>query len=918
MSPGLLAQTIEIDARIELPSPTGTHLHMGNPGPAGAELTLNNKYLSLGGEPIIPVMGEVHYSRVKRENWEDIILKMKANGINIIAFYAIWIHHEESESIFDWSGNKDLRAFVELCQKHDMWAYPRLGPWCHGEVRNGGLPDWLVKREDMKVRSNDPAYQHYAERWYQQIGQQLAGLYYKDGGPIIGVQLENEYWRGKGGEDHIMWLKQTAQRFGMDVPMYTVTGWRSASVPEGEAIPLWGGYPTAPWNTNLGKISRNESYVFRMPINSQAIGNKDNSDRYQPDYSLYPYFTCELGVGNQLSEHRRPVIDPMDGATIALSSIASGSNLPGYYVFAGGLNPVGKFTTLEEDQLESGYWNEYPDISYDFQAAIRETGEIAPSYHKVKPLHYFLNEFGDHLAPMQPIVPEGQEEPDDLKYSFRTDGASGFLFISNYYRGYTNSTKEDVQFTVQLQDEEITFPSKPVDIVDSAVFFWPVNMQMGEAILGCATVQPICQISNGEYQDWYFRQSGDIEVEFWLKGEAIEKLIVGGTSVAPVQRGSESYRLSGFPRDLTEPIIFTTDDGQTHRIFVLTNKQAEQFWYFQDAGQEYAFLSTANLYMDEHQQLHAFSTHEVDTIISLGRIEARGEKREILPSGFSRYTISYPSESIAIRLNPADLIDEAQWLSITAERQGGSRTLDHRQFFKNFSLEHSADIRRATFYFLGEAACKIRLNGRWVNQSVSADEVNKIDLTGYVQKGLNDLMLDFAYADTARAFAGVLEVEYYTSDKIQIATDSSWLTVQQYKIPAPWEDPRGKTQPTITERPYSPDHPGFSDARYALSFNQGTQKFENVFLRIDYKGDKAQLRIGERLVADNFNNGTTWSVNLRDMPMVYGEPLILEIQPLTEDTRLYTERELVRDWAELEIIEVEIEQKVIFELVPGE
>ena len=112
------------------------HLKMGNPGRTGKEISVNNYYMSLGGKPTIPVLGEIHYSRVPREQWEDMLLKMKACGVTIVASYVIWNHHEEEK--FNWSGNRDLKAFTALCKKHGLWFYPRIGPWSHAEVRNGG------------------------------------------------------------------------------------------------------------------------------------------------------------------------------------------------------------------------------------------------------------------------------------------------------------------------------------------------------------------------------------------------------------------------------------------------------------------------------------------------------------------------------------------------------------------------------------------------------------------------------------------------------------------------------------------------------------------------------------------------------------------------------------------------------------
>ena len=198
-----------IDASKVSPDVKSGYFKMGNPGPAGKQLQVNSRYLTLNGVPQIPVMGELQFSRMAQDRWEDEILKMKACGVNIIATYVFWNHHEEIEGQFDWQGNKDLRSFVKLCQKLGVLVYPRIGPWAHGEARNGGTPDWLLRKKYLNDRSLDPVYDQYVDRYFKQIGLQLKGLMYKDGGPIVGVQLENEYWHGKQGEPYIMWLKQT-------------------------------------------------------------------------------------------------------------------------------------------------------------------------------------------------------------------------------------------------------------------------------------------------------------------------------------------------------------------------------------------------------------------------------------------------------------------------------------------------------------------------------------------------------------------------------------------------------------------------------------------------------------------------------------------------------------------------------------
>ncbi|MFA9389183.1 MAG: beta-galactosidase [Prolixibacteraceae bacterium] len=886
------AQTIEIDARNSDYQLIEGDLRMGNAGPVGSKIKVNNKYLTYADEPILPVMGEVHFTRIPREKWEETILKMKANGITIIAYYIFWIHHEEIEGQFNWGDNYDVKAFTALCQKHGLWAYPRLGPWCHGEVRNGGLPDWLMQKENIKLRSNDPAYLSYAEKWYSEIGHQLKGLFYKDGGPIIGIQLENEYWRGKGGESHILWLKQTAQKYGIDVPLYTVTGWRNASVPEKEVIPLWGGYPAAPWNTNLKKITKNESYLFQQPINDESIGHKENNDKYTPDYSLYPYLTCELGIGNQLSEHRRPIIDPIDGLAIASANLASGSNLPGYYVFAGGLNPVGKLTTLEEDRWESGYWNEYPDISYDFQAAIRETGEIAPSYQQVKSLHYFLNEFGSLLAPMQPMLPENNNDPDDLQYSFRTNGSSGFLFVSNYSRGFVKSTKNKVKFELKLKDETLSLPTQNIDIADSTIFIWPVNFMLNNITLKYATAQPICNISTNDTITWFFKATNGIPTEFLFSNKEVENVRSNGATII---QNENSWLIKDVKSGLNNPVFLNEKEGLRHRIFVLSEKQSQKFWHFKDKENELAFWSTANLTLDEKNQLRAFSTHQNDTIVcfnsQLSLINTTNTREQKTSLGLQQIILDNPEENPVCTIAKADLINDCQWIQLNPGKYDSRNELYHIQLFKEFSIENTAAIRKATLYLLGDVSCKMNVNKRWVNQEMQSGQVSLVDLTTYLSKGSNQLMFDFPYTDNETLFKATLEVEFYNSDKVIIGTDSSWTSVIQYKIPAPWDHPKTNLVSCSSHTPERFQNSAFTLNRFALSVDaQSLLKYKNAYLRINYEGNKAQCRSGQNLIADNFNNGTLWSINLNSVDFDQTEPLIIEIEPWHGHEEIYFDK----------------------------
>src|ERR1035438_10449045 len=240
----------------------------------------------------------------------------------------------------------------------------------------------------------------------------------------VGIQLENEYsMRGPGaGEEHILALKRLAIESGLDVPLYLVTGWDNAAVPRRAVLPVYGGYPDAPWDGSLTKLPPPEVYSFRfqsrVAANMGAVSSADamaapsSAPPSTPD--LLPYFTAEMGGGNEVTYHRRPVIQDDDVAAMLPVMLGSGVNLYGTYMFQGGENPEGKLSPLQESQA-TGYPNDVPIKSYDFQAPLGEYGQERASFRKLKVLQYFLNDFGADLAPMMVHAPDAiPKNPEDL------------------------------------------------------------------------------------------------------------------------------------------------------------------------------------------------------------------------------------------------------------------------------------------------------------------------------------------------------------------------------------------------------------------------------------------------------------------------------------------------------------------------
>ena len=462
--------------------------------------TYNEKYLIKNGEPWFPIMGEMHYSRYPSQYWEESIEKMKAGGVDVISTYVLWIHHEEIEGIYDFTGNRNLRAFVETCKKCNIYMMLRIGPWCHAEVRNGGFPDWLLKKE-FEVRTNDEAYFKVIHQFYSKIYEEVEGLLLKDGGPIIGVQIENEYGHcggltGEAGEMHMKRLTQMAKEIGFDVPLYTATGWGGAMT--GGLIPVMGGYCEAPWDQRLTEIEPSGNYIFTHERNDHNIGSDYGfGEGITFDMSKFPYLTAELGGGLQVTHHRRPIARSKDIGAMSMVKLGSGVNLLGYYMYHGGINPKGKLSFLQESKV-SGSINDLPELNYDFRAPIRAYGQVSETYKEIKLLAMFVKDFGSSLCEMPARIPKNNplypSNLTDLRTSIRANGKSGYVFINNYQRRYPMKAHENVVLEVELEQETITYP--PIHIKNEDYFFYPFNMEIGGALLKTAVATPLCRLDN--------------------------------------------------------------------------------------------------------------------------------------------------------------------------------------------------------------------------------------------------------------------------------------------------------------------------------------------------------------------------------------------------------------------------------------
>ena len=193
----------------------------------GGTFTTGDKTFLLNGKPFVVKAAELHYPRIPRAYWEHRIKMCKALGMNTVCLYVFWNIHEQKEGQFDFTGNNDVAAFCRLCQKNGMYVIVRPGPYVCAEWEMGGLPWWLLKKKDIRLREQDPYFMQRVEIFEKEVGKQLAPLTIQNGGPIIMVQVENEY--GSYGKDkpYVSAIRDIVKKSGFDKVSLFQCDWSS-------------------------------------------------------------------------------------------------------------------------------------------------------------------------------------------------------------------------------------------------------------------------------------------------------------------------------------------------------------------------------------------------------------------------------------------------------------------------------------------------------------------------------------------------------------------------------------------------------------------------------------------------------------------------------------------------------------------
>ena len=190
----------------------------------------------LDGKPVKLLSGAVHYFRLVREYWEDCLFNLKAMGFNTVETYIPWNIHEPEEGVFDFNGNKDVESFVKLAGDMGLHVILRPSPFICAEWEFGGLPPWLLRYGDMKVRTDTPLFLSKVESYYKELFRRIAPLQITHGGPVIMMQVENEYGSFGNDKNYLRQIKRLMEENGAQVPLFTSDGSWDAALEAGSLI----------------------------------------------------------------------------------------------------------------------------------------------------------------------------------------------------------------------------------------------------------------------------------------------------------------------------------------------------------------------------------------------------------------------------------------------------------------------------------------------------------------------------------------------------------------------------------------------------------------------------------------------------------------------------------------------------------
>ncbi|XP_061768062.1 beta-galactosidase isoform X1 [Nerophis ophidion] len=405
------------------------------------------------GEPFRYISGSIHYSRIPRAYWKDRLLKMYMAGLNAIQTYIPWNFHEESPGQYNFSGDRDLEHFLQLTQDIGLLVILRPGPYICAEWDMGGLPAWLLQKKDIVLRSSDPDYIAAVDSWMGKLLSTVKPYLYQNGGPIISVQVENEYGSYFACDHNYMRHLSKLMRsyLGEETVLFTTDGGALGFLKCG---PIQGVYATVDFGPGA-----NVSAAFDVQRYAEPRGPLVNSE----------YYTGWLDVWG--SPHS--VVSTTKVAKTLNEMLAMGANV-NMYMFTGGTN--------------FGYWNgalapySSQPTSYDYDAPLTEAGDLTEKYFSIR-----------EVIKMYRKIPDGIIPPSSPKFAY---GAVKMNLLQT-----VSEALESLSFSGPVVS---TFPQTFTDL--NQVFGY--MLYRTELPVDCSTPTPLSSPLNGVHDRAYVSVNG--------------------------------------------------------------------------------------------------------------------------------------------------------------------------------------------------------------------------------------------------------------------------------------------------------------------------------------------------------------------------------------------------------------------------
>ena len=367
----------------------------------------------LDGKPVKLLSGAIHYFRIMPEYWENCFYNLKAMGFNTVETYIPWNIHEPEEGVFDFSGNKDVVRFVRLAQSMGLMVILRPTPFICAEWEFGGLPSWLLRYPDMKVRTNTPLFLSKVDAYYKELFSRIAPLQITEGGPVIMMQVENEYGSFGNDKNYLRAIKGMMEKYGVRVPMFTSDGAWPAALEAGNLV--------------------EDGVLATGNFGSRSNENLDAMEAFFREKGVKMPLMCMEFWDGWFNRWKEPVItrDAEDLAMEVKQLLKRASiNL---YMFQGGTN----FGFYNGCSARGN--NDLPQItSYNYDAVMTEWGQPSDKFYKLRQV----------IRELYPQIPT-MEPRDNERFAYPQAKLTGKVSLFSCIDRLADCQKSDAPLTME-------------------------------------------------------------------------------------------------------------------------------------------------------------------------------------------------------------------------------------------------------------------------------------------------------------------------------------------------------------------------------------------------------------------------------------------------------------------------------------